>query len=107
MLTHDNLVGYLKQSKQAARSEAALEAISLYPEWTAGINVEKLERYQFGGKLYLCLEDHITVIYPDESDKWQEVQPEEPNNSYGIDNSRYNQAIDDYTMELIESGVIA
>ncbi len=32
--------------------------------------------------------------------------PENPNNDYGIDNTTYNNVIDDYTMELVEKGVL-
>lgn len=32
--------------------------------------------------------------------------PEKPNNDYGIDNTTYNNVIDDYTMELVEKGVL-
>ena len=32
--------------------------------------------------------------------------PEKPNNEYGIDNTTYNNVIDDYTMELVEKGVL-
>ena len=31
---------------------------------------------------------------------------EKPNNDYGIDNTTYNNVIDDYTMELVEKGVL-
>lgn len=32
--------------------------------------------------------------------------PEKPNNDYGIDDTTYNNVIDDYTMELVEKGVL-
>jgi len=35
-----------------------------------------------------------------------EVKAKLPNNDYGIDNTTYNNIIDDYTMELVEKGVI-
>jgi hypothetical protein len=36
----------------------------------------------------------------------EEVKAKLPNNDYGIDNTTYNNIIDDYTMELVEKGVI-
>ena len=35
-----------------------------------------------------------------------EVEAKLPNNDYGIDDTTYNNVIDDYTMELVEKGVI-
>lgn len=34
------------------------------------------------------------------------VVPEEPNNDYGVPNDTYNQIIDDYTYQLMETGVL-
>lgn len=36
----------------------------------------------------------------------EEVKAKLPNNDYGIDDSTYNNVIDDYTMELVEKGVL-
>lgn len=36
----------------------------------------------------------------------EEVKAKLPNNDYGIDDTTYNNVIDDYTMELVEKGVI-
>ena len=32
--------------------------------------------------------------------------PEEPNNDYSVSNDIYNQIIDDYTLLLVESGIL-
>lgn len=34
------------------------------------------------------------------------IEPIEPTNPYGIDDELYNSIIDDYTMELLEGGII-
>lgn len=36
----------------------------------------------------------------------EEVKAKLTNNDYGIDDSTYNNVIDDYTMELVEKGVL-
>ncbi len=36
----------------------------------------------------------------------KEVKSKLSNNDYGIDNTTYNNVIDDYTMELVEKGVL-
>lgn len=36
----------------------------------------------------------------------EEVKAILPNNDYGIDDTIYNNVIDDYTMELVEKGVL-
>lgn len=36
----------------------------------------------------------------------EEVKAKLPNNDYGIDDTTYNNVIDDYTMELVEKGVL-
>lgn len=36
----------------------------------------------------------------------EEVKAKLPNNGYGIDDTTYNNVIDDYTMELVEKGVL-
>ena len=36
----------------------------------------------------------------------EEVKAKLPNNNYGIDDNTYNNVIDDYTMELVEKGVL-
>ena len=40
--------------------ENAVKVIDLYPKWTVGIAVAKDSRYQFNGKLYKCVQAHIT-----------------------------------------------
>lgn len=34
------------------------------------------------------------------------IVPPEPNNDYGVPNDTYNQIIDDYTLSLMETGVL-
>lgn len=36
----------------------------------------------------------------------EEVKAKLPNNNYGINDTTYNSVIDDYTMELVEKGVL-
>lgn len=36
----------------------------------------------------------------------EEVKAKLPNNNYGIDDTTYNSVIDNYTMELVEKGVL-
>ena len=60
-------------------------------------------------------EDTDTIIYKLNADTLEYVaydRPEEPipietSNPYGIDDTTYNNIIDDYTLQLIEEGAIA
>ena len=60
-------------------------------------------------------EDTETIIYKLHADtleyvaydRPEEPVPEEPSNPYGIDDTTYNNIIDDYTLQLIEEGAIA
>lgn len=60
MLSHDQLVKYLKGAAVAVDDNTALEAISLYPLWEAGTPVTAGERKVYMGRLYKCRLDHTT-----------------------------------------------
>lgn len=51
------------------------------------------------------LNEEMTIDDVPETYK-EEVKAKLPNNNYGINDNTYNNVIDDYTMELVEKGVI-
>ena len=51
------------------------------------------------------LNEEMTINDVPETYK-EEVKAKLPNNDYGIDDTTYNNVIDNYTMELVEKGVL-
>lgn len=51
-------------------------------------------------------EPYYRWCYTEEKGFYKNPEYIEPNNEFGIDNDTYNQVIDNYTLELVESGVL-
>ena len=54
---------YRKKIERAASTlddETALDSIELFPAWNDDMDAVKDERYQYGGKLYRCIQSHHT-----------------------------------------------
>lgn len=60
MLTHEQLVKYLKRAADVVDDNTASEAMSLYPLWETGIHVSIGERKVYMGRLYKCRMAHTT-----------------------------------------------
>ena len=65
-MTHEELIIYMKSSRNTASDQTAARAVELYPSWAEGIEITQdmidkgQNRYQFGGKLYKCIQAHTT-----------------------------------------------
>ena len=65
-MTHEELIIYMKASRNTASDQTAAKAVELYPAWAEGIEITQdmidkgQNRYQFGGKLYKCIQPHTT-----------------------------------------------
>lgn len=60
MMTHEQLVSFMKESRLTADDATALDAISLYPHWVEGLTVAVGDRYQYHYDLYRCVQAHTT-----------------------------------------------
>ena len=60
MMTHEQLISFMKESRNTAEDATALNAISLYPHWTVDLSVSVGDRYQYGEVLYRCVQAHTT-----------------------------------------------
>ena len=65
-MNKEKLVAAIKAMRLTAEDQTAARAVELYPSWAEGIEItqdmiDKGEnRYQFGGKLYKCIQAHTT-----------------------------------------------
>lgn len=62
MMTHEQLISFIKESRLSADDATALNAISFYPHWTEGLSVAVNDRYQRNGVLYKCVQAHTTQV---------------------------------------------
>ena len=79
-MIYAGLVAFLKEARETATDEIALEAIELYPVWSSGISVSVNDRYQYNNKLYKCVQAHTTQAdwTPDKTPAlWVEVSLDE------------------------------
>lgn len=66
MLTHENLVEFLKSARFIVSDEVALIGKDLYPEWKAGIEITQeminnhQNRYRYNNVLYYTNTPHVT-----------------------------------------------
>lgn len=80
MMTRRQAKEYRKKIEQAAAvqtDEAAVQSVTLYPRWEAGIDVDADSRYQCEGKLYKAVQSHTTQAdwKPDNTPAlWAEVR---------------------------------
>ena len=49
---------HIETAVQFLPDSEALEAVTLYPEWAAGVDCPVGRKVQHGGALYRCLQDH-------------------------------------------------
>ena len=67
MMTHEQLISFMKESRLTADDATALNAISLYPHWEDNIGktitnediAKGLNRYQHDGKLYRVVQPTV------------------------------------------------
>ena len=59
-ITHNDFVAFLISARLTATDEAALIGKELYPVWAENISVLVNDRYQYGDKLYKCVQAHTT-----------------------------------------------
>lgn len=60
VITHNDLVEFLRKARLTVDDETALVGKSLYPVWSSGISVSVNDRYQYNDKLYKCVQAHTT-----------------------------------------------
>ena len=78
-MTRDELnafVAAVKNLRESATDEQALEAVGIYPLWGEGKAYEATQRIQYGGKLYRCEQSHTSQADwtpPDTPALWTEV----------------------------------
>lgn len=60
VITHNDLVEFLRKARLTADDETALIGKNLYPVWSSGIPVSVNDRYQYNDKLYKCVQAHTT-----------------------------------------------
>lgn len=60
MATKQELIELLAEARASITDTRALKFKSMYPSWSAGIAVTEGQRYQYGGKLYKCVQAHTT-----------------------------------------------
>ena len=80
VITHNDLVEFLRKARFTADDETALIGKSLYPVWSSGISVSVNDRYQYNNKLYKCVQAHTTQAdwTPDKTPAlWVEVSLDE------------------------------
>ena len=58
--THEALRPYIEKAAASLDDNDAVNAVKLFPTWTIGVSVIVGERYQYAGKLYKCLQAHMT-----------------------------------------------
>ena len=51
---------HIETAVQSLPEREALEAVTLYPEWAAGVDYSTGHKMQRGGKLYRCLQAHTS-----------------------------------------------
>lgn len=65
-VTKQDIINALKSMRLSASDQTAAKAVELYPAWAEGIEITQdmidkgQNRYQFGGKLYKCIQAHTT-----------------------------------------------
>ncbi len=59
-MTKAELINMIKKMRITASDETALESIEAYPVWGAGLAVGVDDRYSHDGKLYRCIQKHVT-----------------------------------------------
>lgn len=80
VITHNDLVEFLRKARLTADDETALIGKNLYPVWSSGIPVSVNDRYQYNDKLYKCVQAHTTQAdwTPDKTPAlWVEVSLDE------------------------------
>lgn len=98
---YNNLLAIMKRAPQdGAEYGYHLSAETLQYEFYVKPRGEAVDWYV--GKI---LNEEMTIDDVPETYK-EEVKAKLPNNDYGIDDTTYNNVIDDYTMELVEKGVL-
>ena len=60
MMTHEQLISFMRKSRNTATDEVALDNISLFPHWSVGLSISVGDRYQYNGVLYRCVQAHTT-----------------------------------------------
>ena len=60
MLTHKKLIDYMVAGRSNISDGAALEVVSLFPQWQSGITVAVGDRYRYNEKLYKVIQSHTT-----------------------------------------------
>ncbi len=98
---YNNLLAIMKRApKDGAEYGYHLSAETLQYEFYVKPREEAVDWY--ASKI---LNKEITINDVPETYR-EEVKAKLPNNDYGIDDTTYNNVIDDYTMELVEKGVL-
>ena len=98
---YNKLLAIMKKApKDGAEYGYHLSAETLQYEFYVKPREEAVDWYV--GKI---LNEEMTINDVPETYR-EEVKAKLPNNDYGIDDTTYNNVIDDYTMELVEKGVL-
>lgn len=98
---YNNLLAIMRKAPQdGAEYGYHLSAETLQYEFYVKPREEAVDWYV--GKI---LNEDMTINDVPETYR-EEVKAKLPNNDYGIDDTTYNNVIDDYTMELVEKGVL-
>ena len=64
-MTKAELVAFLKEARETATDNVALQGMELYDQWEAGETVAVGDRRRYNGKLYKCRQAHTTEFTPD------------------------------------------
>ena len=98
---YNNLLAIMKKAPQdGAEYGYHLSAETLQYEFYVKPREETVEWY-----VEKVVDGEMTIDDVPETYR-EEVKAKLPNNDYGIDDTTYNNVIDDYTMELVEKGVL-
>ena len=97
------LVELLKSSLPIIEDSVAVQNKSWFPVWCSNIEISVGDRYTYEGNLYCCIKNQTTTD-TFEYENW--VLVGDNINGYRIASSTYDNIIDDYTMTLINEGVL-
>ena len=61
----EKLVAFIKQARETATDEVALQAKELYKEWDVSVIYGEGERVRYADKLYKCRQAHTSEYTPD------------------------------------------
>lgn len=54
--------GIIEQATQSLDDASALNAVTLYPHWTAGVDYPAGHKVQHDGKLWRCIQGHTSIV---------------------------------------------